>query len=193
MRYLIQLNTHTFAMALQSDNDVVMTDNFMTDNFTVAIIGDIGVGKTVFVQRHVTGEFIRRYYQSTEVKKSVLEFNTNYGVKSVSCLDVPSNVNITEKADAYIVMFDVTSKNTYLKALDYYNSITDKTSPIVVIGNKVDCFDRKVELSDIKFPSNKNIPYTDISVRSNYNYNKPFLILLRKLTGHDDLVFVDIE
>ena len=35
--------------------------------------------------------------------------------------------------------------------------------------------------------------YYDISAKSNYNFEKPFLHLARKLTGRNDLQFVEEE
>lgn len=63
--------------------------------------------------------------------------------------------------------------------------------PIVLCGNKVDCKDRKVKPKDIHFHRKKNLQYYDISAKSNYNFEKPFLYIARKLTGDNDLKFVD--
>jgi GTP-binding nuclear protein Ran len=51
------------------------------------------------------------------------------------------------------------------------------------VGNKVDVKDRKVKPKDIIFHRRKNLQYYDISAKSNYNFEKPFLYLARKLTG----------
>ena len=37
----------------------------------------------------------------------------------------------------------------------------------------------------------KNLQYYEISAKSNYNYEKPFLYLARKLTGDAHLAFVE--
>jgi GTP-binding nuclear protein Ran len=36
-----------------------------------------------------------------------------------------------------------------------------------------------------------NMQYYDISAKSNYNYEKPFLWLARRLAGNNNLVFVE--
>ena len=43
--------------------------------------------------------------------------------------------------------------------------------------------DRKVKPKQIIFHRKKNLQYYDISAKSNYNFEKPFLWLARKLTG----------
>lgn len=51
-------------------------------------------------------------------------------------------------ANAAIIMFDVTSRITYKNVPKWYKDltrITDVTIPIVLVGNKVDCKDRKVK------------------------------------------------
>jgi hypothetical protein len=52
------------------------------------------------------------------------------------------------------------------------------------VGNKVDVQDRQVKAKRIMFHRKKNIQYYDISAKSNYNYEKPFLYLARRLTGY---------
>lgn len=62
--------------------------------------------------------------------------------------------------------------------------------PIVLTGNKVDVKERKVKSKAITFHRKKNLQYYDISAKSNYNFEKPFLWLARKLVGHPTLEFV---
>merc|ERR1712209_226269 len=62
--------------------------------------------------------------------------------------------------------------------------------PIVLCGNKVDIKDRKVKAKAIVFHRKKNLQYYDISAKSNYNFEKPFLWLARKLVGDPNLEFV---
>lgn len=60
--------------------------------------------------------------------------------------------------------------------------------PIVLTGNKVDVKERKVKAKTITFHRKKNLQYYDISAKSNYNFEKPFLWLARKLVGNPQLV-----
>ncbi|XP_045019695.1 GTP-binding nuclear protein Ran-like [Bubalus bubalis] len=62
--------------------------------------------------------------------------------------------------------------------------------PIVLCGNKVDIKDRKVKAKSIVFHQKKNFQYYDISAKSNYSFEKPFLWLARKLIGDRNLEFV---
>jgi GTP-binding nuclear protein Ran len=48
--------------------------------------------------------------------------------------------------------------------------------------------ERKVKAKAITFHRKKNLQYYDISAKSNYNFEKPFLWLARKLVGNQTLV-----
>ena len=44
--------------------------------------------------------------------------------------------------------------------------------------------ERKVKTGNVTFHRKKNIQYFEISAKSNYNFEKPFLWLARKLVGY---------
>ena len=105
-------------------------------------------------------------------------------------------------------MFDVTSRVTYKNVPNWHRDLTRvcENIPIVLTGNKVDIKDRKVKAKSIVFHRKKNLQvsliilffsivqqifqYYDISAKSNYNFEKPFLWLARKLVGDPNLEFV---
>merc|ERR1719453_919437 len=63
--------------------------------------------------------------------------------------------------------------------------------PITLVGNKVDVKDRKVKAKQIVFHRKKNLQYYDISAKSNYQFEKPFVWLLRRLTNEPQLSLVE--
>lgn len=90
-------------------------------------------------------------------------------------------------------MFDVTSRTSYKNVPNWHRDLTRVCDniPIVLVGNKVDVKERKVKAKTINFHRRKNLAYYDISAKSNYNFEKPFLWLARKLTGDNHLVFTE--
>ena len=90
-------------------------------------------------------------------------------------------------------MFDVTSRITYKNVPNWHRDLTRvcENIPIVLCGNKVEIKDRKVKAKQITFHRKKNLQYYDISAKSNYNFEKPFLWLARKLAGDNSLHFVE--
>ena len=61
----------------------------------------------------------------------------------------------------------------------------------MLCGNKVEVKDRKVKAKQITFQRKKNLQYFEISAKVNYNFEKPFLWIARKLAGNNELVFVE--
>ena len=90
-------------------------------------------------------------------------------------------------------MFDVTSRITYKNVPKWYKDLVRVCDniPIVLVGNKVDVKDRKVKAKQIVFHRKKGLQYYDVSAKSNYQFEKPFVWLLRKLTNESGLHLVE--
>ncbi|KAH8328101.1 hypothetical protein KR067_003961 [Drosophila pandora] len=168
-------------------------------SFKCVLIGDGGTGKTTFVKRHSTGEFEKRYVATLGVEVRPLLFNTTRGSIRFNVWDTAGQEKFGGLRDGYyiegqcaIIMFDVTSRITYKNVPNWYRDLVRVCDciPIVLCGNKVDVKDRKVKAKAITFHRQKNLQYYDISAKSNYNFEKPFLWLARKLVGDPLLEFV---
>merc|ERR1712080_263502 len=162
-------------------------------------VGDGGTGKTTFVKRHLTGEFEKKYVATLGVEVHPLVFHTNRGAIRFNVWDTAGQEKFGGLRDGYyingqcaIMMFDVTSRVTYKNVPIWHRDLTRvcENIPIVLCGNKVDVKDRKVKPKHILFHRKKpNIQYYDISAKSNYNFEKPFLWIARKLCGDCNLTF----
>lgn len=167
--------------------------------FKCVLVGDGGVGKTTFVKRHLTGEFEKKYVATLGVEVHPLDFHTNRGKIRFNVWDTAGQEKFGGLRDGYyiggqsaIVMFDVTSRVTYKNVPNWHRDLVRVCDniPIVLCGNKVDVKDRKVKAKAITFHRKRNLQYYDISAKSNYNFEKPFLWLARKLVGDPNLEFV---
>ena len=89
-------------------------------------------------------------------------------------------------------MFDVTSRVTYKNVPNWHRDLVRvcENIPIVLCGNKVDIKDRKVKAKSIVFHRKKNLQYYDISAKSNYNFEKPFLWLARYVSDRVLLLWI---
>merc|ERR1712042_136218 len=166
--------------------------------FKSVLVGDGGVGKTTFVKRHLTGEFEKKYVATLGVEVHPLVFHTNRGKIQFNVWDTAGQEKFGGLRDGYyiqgqcaILMFDVTSRVTYKNVPNWHRDLARvcENIPIVIVGNKVDIKDRKVKAKAITFHRKKNLQYYDISAKSNYNFEKPFLYLARKLIGDPNLEF----
>lgn len=175
----------------------------------LVLVGDGGTGKTTFVKRHLTGEFEKKYVGKQEYKRfnilatlgvevHPLKFCTNRGRIQFNVWDTAGQEKFGGLRDGYyiegkcaIIMFDVTSRVTYKNVPNWHRDLVRvcENIPIVLCGNKVDIKDRKVKAKTITFHRKKNLQYYDISAKSNYNFEKPFLWLARKLFGDPNLEF----
>ncbi|KAI4165914.1 MAG: hypothetical protein LQ342_000345 [Letrouitia transgressa] len=167
--------------------------------FKLVLVGDGGTGKTTFVKRHLTGEFEKKYIATLGVEVHPLAFTTNYGGIQFDVWDTAGQEKFGGLRDGYyingqcgIIMFDVTSRITYKNVPNWHRDLVRvcEQVPIVLVGNKVDVKERKVKAKTITFHRKKNLQYYDISAKSNYNFEKPFLWLARKLVGNPALEFV---
>ncbi|KAK5990901.1 GTP-binding nuclear protein GSP1/Ran [Cladobotryum mycophilum] len=158
--------------------------------FKLVLVGDGGTGKTTFVKRHLTGEFEKKYIATLGVE--------NYGELTFNVWDTAGQEKFGGLRDGYyingqcgIIMFDVTSRITYKNVPNWHRDLVRvcENIPIVLCGNKVDVKERKVKAKTITFHRKKNLQYYDISAKSNYNFEKPFLWLARKLVGNAQLEF----
>ncbi|CAJ1973741.1 unnamed protein product [Sphenostylis stenocarpa] len=160
-------------------------------SFKLVIVGDGGTGKTTFVKRHLTGEFEKKYEPTIGVEVHPLDFFTNCGKIRFYCWDTAGQENI--HGQCAIIMFDVTARLTYKNVPTWHRDLCRvcENIPIVLCGNKVDVKNRQVKAKQVTFHRKKNLQYYEISAKSNYNFEKPFLYLARKLAGDPNLHFVE--
>jgi GTP-binding nuclear protein Ran len=168
--------------------------------FKLILVGDGGTGKTTFVKRHLSGEFEKRYIATIGVEVHPIVFDTNFGRICFNTWDTAGQEKFGGLRDSYyvqgqcaIIMFDVTSRITYKNVPNWYRDLTRvcEDIPIVLCGNKVDIKDRKVKAKHITFHRKKDLQYYDISAKSNYNFEKPFLWLARRLVNNHSLEFIE--
>jgi len=168
--------------------------------FKLVLVGDGGTGKTTFVKRHLTGEFERKYVATLGVEVHPLTFHTNCGPICFNVWDTAGQEKFGGLRDGYyiqgqaaIILFDVTSRITYKNVPNWHRDLVRvcENIPIVLCGNKVDVKDRKVKAKQITFHRKRGLQYYDISAKSNYNFERPFLWLARKLVGEPNLVLVE--
>ena len=129
-----------------------------------------------------------------------MDFSTSRGKVILDVWDTAGQEKLGGLRDGYyikgqcaIIMFDVTSRITYKNVPKWYKDVTRVCDniPIVLVGNKVDVKDRKVKAKQITFHRKRNLQYYDVSAKSNYQFEKPFVWLLRRISGDKDLQLVE--
>ncbi|KAL5570262.1 hypothetical protein UlMin_026837 [Ulmus minor] len=152
--------------------------------FKLVIVGDGGTRKITFVKKHLTSEFEKKYER---------EFTPWTSLPTVGkSAFTAGQEKFSGLRDGYyihgqcaIIMFDVTARLTYKNVPTWHRDLCRvcENIPIVLFGNKVDVKNRQVKAKHVTFHKNKNLQYHEISAKSNYNFEKPFIYLACKLAS----------
>lgn len=170
-------------------------------SFKVVLMGPAEVGKTTFVKRMKTGEFGEAYLPTIGMDSFPITFNTTEGPIRFNVWDCAGKPRLRGLGDAYLIaadavilMFDLTDEASFRELKQYREDVKFHVpdAPLVICGNKADCKYGKVSPQEIN-TLKKEADYYDVSVKSNYNFERPWLNLLRKLTGVSELGFSEEE
>ena len=164
--------------------------------YKVIVVGDGAVGKTTLLKRYRTGEYDRRYNATMGVEVHPLKFHTNKGPIIFNVWDTAGQEKFGGlrpgyyvKSDACFIVFDFTSKLTYKNVPRWHQDIikTCEDIPTIILGNKSDVNEsnRKVKVKDITYHLKKSLRYWEVSAKSNYHFDKPFLSLAKTFMGED--------
>lgn len=168
--------------------------------FKCVMVGDGGVGKTTLVAKHLTGEFEKVYEPTLGVEVHPLVFNTTKGPVRFNIWDTAGQEKYGGlrsgyyvQSDCAIVMFDLTGKLSYENSKKWYSDIRNVCGniPVVLVGSKSDISDIKVQPDDIELDRANGEMYFSISSKSNYNFEKPFIALARKLMNDYSIQLID--
>jgi len=170
-------------------------------NFKIVLVGDGGVGKSVWLKRHISGQFEPKYIATLGVEVYPINFNTNYGTITFNVWDTAGQAKFGGLRDGYyaqakgfIVFADYTNYYTLNHTKNWTKDVLRivNNAPGVLVANKCDIPDnnKKFNVEELgQMGRELELPMYEISAKTNYQYEKPFLVLARQLTGKEDLVF----
>lgn len=173
-----------FSITIENTRTFTMT----TKTFKCVLIGNGGVGKTTFIERHVNGAFRKKYIPTLGVEVHPLAFNTPDGKIIFNMWDCAGQEKFMglrkgywKEANCAIVMFDLTSKNSFKSSVEWYNDFKElyPNVPVVVLGSKSDINDKHVSNEDVSsaFPG---LEYVEVSTKLQHNMNSPFFALIKQ-------------
>lgn len=181
----------------------------MQFEYKILLIGDNKVGKSAFVERIYDDTFTKEYTSTEDGETTEVEYNTTYGNVTFNIWDLPPSVEtyFYRNADAAICMFDVNSTSSFrnipkhIKEILRWNTTLTAKDHVVICGSMSDV-KVKSRLSSIlnslrnqaeKVASETTSDVFFISAKEDENIEKVMLHLARKLTGFDDLEFLEEE
>lgn len=159
---------------------------------SILVLGPDGVGKTSLIRANgsFTNSFSEKYIPSQSSQTTPLLFRTNHGRYGVLAVE---KEELSCIYDCVMVVFDTTCLESFGLAIKQAEDVkTNHTfMPIVLVGTKVDSIDRVVMPKNIlSVIKTLDIPYFEVSARSNYQVDKPFLSLLSQWLDLPDLVSI---
>jgi len=168
--------------------------------FKIVLVGATNVGKTTFVKRHESGDFVKEHIPTMGVDvhplSYALEGKDGKCFVILSVWDCAGDEKYKGLNDGYyigangaILMYDVKNASTF-DCLKKYKKDLDFVAPNipkVLVGHKCD---------GVEFPSVVKLDGVDtqfyVSSKSNYDYEKPFLFLIRQLLKDGSLHFCEL-
>ncbi|KAG0434774.1 GTP-binding nuclear protein GSP1/Ran [Dictyocoela muelleri] len=173
--------------------------------FKIVILGDGATGKTTYVKRVKDGYFVRGYKATQGADVNHVQLYLKDGRSVIyEIWDTAGQENrggLSEiyylNASAGIIMYNVTSRSTFTHVQKWLSNLREITNsggyqiPVVVVGNMIDLADKKVKheqvISEI---SNKVYKTVEMSIKIEYNIDKPLLYLTRALLNDMNIKFV---
>mmetsp|Transcript_12949 Transcript_12949/g.34554 ORF Transcript_12949/g.34554 Transcript_12949/m.34554 type:complete len:202 (+) Transcript_12949:70-675(+) len=164
-----------------------------TFQFKLVLLGDSAVGKSSLVLRFVRGQFFE--YQESTIGAAFLTQTValNDATVKFEIWDTAGQERYHSLAPMYyrgaaaaIVVYDITSRDTFNRAKNWVNELQRQGNPNIVIalaGNKADLSSkRKVEPEEAEAYANDNgIFFMETSAKAATNVNELFVEIARKL------------
>ena len=162
--------------------------------FKVVIVGDSGVGKTNLIGRYLKNEYRQDTKATVGVEFGEKKFDIN-GLKIKAQLwDTAGQERYKAITSMYykgakgaLIVFDLSSKDTFVNAEKWYNEIKKSIDPsinLILVGNKSDLKDkRQVNTEDAENKAKEmGIAYMETSALNAENVDKAFSWLIEEIS-----------
>jgi Ras-related protein Rab-1A len=165
------------------------------------IIGDSTVGKTSILNKFANGTFNANYLATVgldNITKDETIDGKNIRIKIWDTAGQERYKALTKgffnNAEGIMIVFDVTNIETFDNLKNWIQSIETfmgnkmEETPIIIIGNKIDCEEREVKTEDAEsYCKGQNYPYFETSAKTGENIDKTIRFLVKKvIDGNTD-------
>lgn len=151
-------------------------------------MGTSGVGKSSLMIKYIQKKFECFHIVTIEREKYSKSIKINDNDVNLNFLDLAGDPQYQAKnydkeyteADIFIIMYDVTSKKSFINACGLYEQVRNYNSSLVMVGNKIDQKYKEVKKEEAsEWCSSRNIDHIEISVKENTNFNRLFDIIIK--------------
>ena len=164
------------------------------ERINILTLGNSAVGKTSFMIRYTEDNFREVYLSSIGMdyksKKVTLPNNKTYRIELYDTAGQEKyraiSLNLVKYAEGIILMYDITSRDSFESISGWIESIKDVKSdnfPIILVGNKCDLEDRrKVSLKEGENLANQfGMKFFETSNKDWLNIDKVCLELIKQI------------
>ena len=161
--------------------EVIYKQKNKNPSLTIHLFGERETGKTTFVINYCSKKFESFYIPS--INKEITMFDCILNMKVYHLQFIVNQfqnfvVSDIKSSDCFLIFFDFSESQSYIKAKEFINQIKEETSnkieiPICLVGNKCDLKNKNFNLDEIQyFCKNENIVFFEISVKNNIGISK---------------------
>ena len=188
---------------LNSENDKNKSNE--TSFYRLIFVGDSEVGKTQIINLYNNKLFQNEYYPTFNIDFQIKTLNINGKKKNIHCIDTEGSLlsqvlteytgeNFIKKIDALILVYDITSRQSFNNIDSYYKilqskysskGLSDKFNKTIkyVVGNKFDLrINRVISDNEGRETENKyNAKYMECSAKNGYNIDRLFEYIIQDI------------
>ncbi|XP_075706858.1 EF-hand calcium-binding domain-containing protein 4B-like isoform X2 [Rhinoderma darwinii] len=166
--------------------------------YKIMFVGNTHVGKTSFLRQVHEGNYNSDTSATIGIDyriKSLVVENKQYALQLWDTAGQERFYSITEqffrKADGMVIMYDITSRETFTAVRRWLNCVREKVMDdiiILLLGNKIDCdAERQVTFDDgQKLAQEYKLLFTECSAASGINITESLVQIVRSLKEHED-------
>ena len=178
--------------------------------YRLIFIGDSKVGKTQIINKYNNSLYQEEYLPTYCVDFQIKPIKINGKKVNIHCIDTLGSMDFTpntgtlfiQKTDAFIYVFDLTSRESLYNLQDYINiiktALTDSEKIInekiiYFVGNKCDLvMYRQVEENEGRLEANKyGAKYMEVSSKTGINIDKLFNSIIQDITNKKDEISIN--
>ncbi|KAH0787344.1 ras-related protein Rab-31-like [Histomonas meleagridis] len=168
----------------------------MSSNFNISVIGDTTVGKTCIANAILKKQFDDQFVPTIGASMFKAIYDNSGITETFYIWDTAGMEKYRALAPIYyrdsvaaIVVYDVTKRNTFEGLSDWiksYHESAGESAPILIVGNKIDLEDRKVQSDEgCDFAQQNNCKFLEVSAKTGVGIENILPILSQLLSSID--------
>ena len=189
--------------SLYQNIDKDINNNIDNIFYRLIFVGDTGVGKTQIINVYNNKLFKEDYMPTFSVDFQIKSIFMNGKKINIHCIDTEGCIDnlpdylgksFIKKADAFILVYDITTKNSFTNLSNYYkfsiNDIEEKLSKkiIYLVGNKYDLKINRVvsEIQGQETANKYDAKFMEVSAKKSSTIKKLFDCIIQDIIKRDE-------